>query len=67
MKIKTVLASGAAGVGKTTLSDYIAYQWALFKQGEGQEGLWSTFDVVLIVSDVATYRPKKFKDSLDRC
>ena len=47
--IKTVLVSGAAGVGKTTLSDYIAYQWALYKQGKGQAGLWSAFDIVLIV------------------
>ncbi len=47
--IDTVVVSGAAGVGKTTLMDYIAYQWALFKQGVGKEGLWSDFDGVLIV------------------
>ncbi len=47
--IDTVVVSGAAGVGKTTLMDYIAYQWALFKQGAGKEGLWSDFEAVLIV------------------
>ena len=47
--IDTVVVSGAAGVGKTTLVDYIAYQWALFKQGAGKEGLWSNFETVLIV------------------
>ncbi len=47
--IDTVVVSGAAGVGKTTLMDYIAYQWALFKQGAGTEGLWSNFETVLIV------------------
>ncbi len=47
--IDTVVVSGAAGVGKTTLMDYIAYQWALFKQGAGKEGLWSDFETVLIV------------------
>ncbi len=49
VSIDTVVVSGAAGVGKTTLIDYIAYQWALFKQGEGKEGLWSDFDGVLII------------------
>ncbi len=48
-EIMTVLVSGAAGVGKTTLSDYIAYQWARFKQGERKIGLWSTFDMILII------------------
>ncbi len=47
--IDTVVVSGAAGVGKTTLVDYIAYQWALFKQSTGKEGLWSDFETVLIV------------------
>ena len=47
--IDTVVVSGAAGVGKTTLIDYIAYQWALFKQGVGKKGLWSDFDGVLII------------------
>ncbi len=47
--IDTVVVSGAAGVGKTTLVDYIAYQWGLFKQGAGKEGLWSGFETVLIV------------------
>ncbi len=47
--IDTVVVSGAAGVGKTTLMNYIAYQWALFKQGEGKEGLWSGFETVIIV------------------
>ncbi len=47
--IDTVAVYGAAGVGKTTLVDYIAYQWALFKQGTGTEGLWSDFETVLIV------------------
>ncbi len=47
--IDTVVVSGAAGVGKTTLVDYIAYQWALFRQGAGKEGLWSDFETVLIV------------------
>ncbi len=47
--IDTVVVSGAAGVGKTTLLDYIAYQWALFKQGVGKAGLWSDFETVLIV------------------
>ncbi len=47
--IDTVVVPGAAGVGKTTLMDYIAYQWALFKQGAGEEGLWSDFEAVLIV------------------
>ncbi len=47
--IDTVVVSGAAGVGKTTLMDYIAYQWALFKQGVGKEGLWSDFKTVLII------------------
>ncbi len=47
--IDTVLVSGAAGVGKTTLMDYIAHRWALFKQGAGKEGLWSDFEMVLIV------------------
>ncbi len=47
--IDTVVVSGAAGVGKTTLIDYIAYQWALFKQGVGKERLWSDFDGVLII------------------
>ncbi len=49
LSIDTVVVSGAAGVGKTTLMDYIAYQWALFKQGAGKEGLWSDFETVLIV------------------
>ncbi len=47
--VNTVVVSGAAGVGKTTLIDYIAYQWALFKQGKGKAGLWSDFETVLIV------------------
>ncbi len=47
--IDTVVVSGAAGVGKTTLIDYIAYQWALCKQGVGKEGPWSDFDGVLII------------------
>ncbi len=47
--IDTVVVSGAAGVGKTTLLDYIAYQWALFKQGACKKGLWSDFETVLIV------------------
>ncbi len=47
--IDTVVVSGAAGVGKTTLVDYIAYQWALFKQGTSTKGLWSNFETVLIV------------------
>ncbi len=47
--INTVMLSGAAGVGKTTLVDYLAYQWALSKKGEGKTGLWSAFDMVLIV------------------
>ncbi len=49
LSIDTVVVSGAAGVGKTTLMDYIAYQWALFKQGAGKAGLWSDFETVLIV------------------
>ncbi len=49
-EINTVLVSGAAGVGKTTLSDYIAYQWALFKEGATKEkGVWSAFEAVLMV------------------
>ncbi len=47
--VNTVVASGAAGVGKTTLMDYLAYQWALSRQGEGEAGLWSAFDAVLMV------------------
>ncbi len=47
--IDTVVVSGAAGVGKTTLMDYIAYQWVLFKQGVGKKGLWSDFKTVLII------------------
>ena len=31
----TIVVSGAAGVGKTTLVDYLAYQWALSKQEQG--------------------------------
>ncbi len=49
LSIDTVVVSGAAGVGKTTLMDYLAYQWALFKQGVGKAGLWSNFETVLIV------------------
>ena len=47
--MNTVVVSGAAGVGKTTLSDYIAYQWALAQQEQGKSGLWSDFDMVLII------------------
>ncbi len=47
--INTVVLSGAAGVGKTTLMDYLVYQWALFKQGRGETGLWSRFETVLMV------------------
>ncbi len=47
--INTVVLSGAAGVGKTTLMNYLAYQWALAKKGEGETGLWSTFETVLII------------------
>ncbi len=47
--VNTVVVSGAAGVGKTTLSDYIAYQWALAQQEQGISGLWSDFDAVLII------------------
>ncbi len=47
--IDTVVVSGAAGVGKTTLLDYIAYQWGLFAHGQGKTGLWSGFETVLIV------------------
>ncbi len=49
VSIDTVVVSGAAGIGKTTLMDYLAYQWALFKQGVGKKGLWSNFKTVLIV------------------
>ena len=47
--VNTVLISGAAGVGKTTLMNYIAYQWALFKQKRGVMGLWSAFEAVLTI------------------
>ncbi len=47
--IDTVVVSGAAGVGKTTLMDYLAYQWSLFKQSVGKAGLWSNFETVLII------------------
>ncbi len=47
--INTVVLSGAAGIGKTTLMDYLAYQWALFKQEQGEAGLWSAFDAVLMI------------------
>ena len=47
--VNTVVVSGAAGAGKTTLSDYIAYQWALEQQRQGKPGLWSDFDAVLII------------------
>ncbi len=47
--IDTVVVSGAAGVGKTTLLDYIAYEWGLFTHSQGKTGLWSGFETVLIV------------------
>ncbi len=65
-EIKTVLVSGIAGVGKSTLSRYIAYQWALFRQGDENKkvGLWSMFDVVLIIP-CRRLRPNDFQTEWD--
>ena len=46
---KTIAVSGAEGIGKSTLLNYIAYQWALSTQNGGKTEPWSKFDIVLIV------------------
>ncbi len=63
--VDTIVVSGVAGVGKTTLAEYLAYQWASSKQQKSETGLWSTFNAVLIVRCCDLSSMEKLGSGLD--